>query len=568
MGAQGPGTEAGADVEGRDLHGPPQGLSDAVVAAGRGADGAGTGAVMTRRRFLEATAAAAAGAGLWGCAPPWRDPWRRHPGPLPPGYTPAWPDGVISGDPAPFSGVLWTRLAAPTTGAPVRVLWEVAEDAAFRRVVTGGLTTARADDHHTAKVTARFLRPDRWYFYRFRAGASSSPVGRLRTAPLPWARPPRLRFAFASCQQINDSLYVAHRCIAEEPDLDFFMHLGDYVYVSDTRTLTLADYRAVYDRFKANPLLQQLQARVPLVAVWDDGEFYTGVDRLGPPDRLAAAKQAWIETMPVVPPTHDPTRIDRGFAWGRLADLYLCDLRSYRDPAVDAFDTRTPEGAVVFDPARTTLGGRQKHELLAWLGRSRAAWRFLGMSYPMGPWRIIDLDQTWPRPPGAQPNAGVYAPRENWDDYQAERRELLSFLAERDIRNTVSCAGQDHLFIATELQPDFDDPGSPTVAFDVASASLTADPDLVRSELPTPPAQTIAKYRALEAASRAVNPFQKYLNFLDQGYVLVEVTENRAVLECKAVDTYDPDATARVVARITIPSGARAMQVEAFPGLR
>jgi alkaline phosphatase D len=272
--------------------------------------------------------------------------------------------------------------------------------------------------------------------------------------------------------------------------------------------------------------------------------------------------------MPVIPPPDDPTRIDRGLVWGRLADLYVCDLRSYRDPAVDAFDTRTPEGAQVFDPNRTTLGARQKRDLLRWLERSRAAWHFLGMSYPMGPWRLVDLDTAWPRPLGAQPNAGVYAPREDWDDYQAERRELLTFLATRDIRNTISCAGQDHLFIATELQPDFDDPGSPTVAFDVASASLTADPDLVRAELPTPPEQTVAKYRALEAASRAVNPFQKYLNFLDQGYVLVDVTPARTVLECKAVDTYHADAQAQVVARITIPSGARAMEVEAFPGLR
>jgi alkaline phosphatase D len=537
-----------------------------TVAAGDAT--AGGGATLTRRRFLEAAATAAAGAGLVACTPPWRHPWRGRPGPLPPGYTPAWPDGVASGDPAPFEAVLWSRLAAPASGAPVRVLWEVAEDPTFRRIVTGGVTLARTDDHHTLKVRARFLRPDRWYHYRFTAGASRSPVGRLRTAPLPWARPERLRFAFASCQQINDSLYVAHRSIGEEPDLDFFMHLGDYVYVSDTRTLSLTDYRAVYDRFKANPLLQYLQARLPLVATWDDGEFYNGVDRLGPPERLAAAKRAWIETMPVIPPPDDPTRIDRGLVWGRLADLYVCDLRSYRDPAVDAFDTRTPEGAQVFDPNRTTLGARQKRDLLGWLERSRAAWHFLGMSYPMGPWRLVDLDTAWPRPPGAQPNAGVYAPREDWDDYQAERRELLTFLATRDIRNTISCAGQDHLFIATELQPDFDDPGSPTVAFDVASASLTADPDLVRAELPTPPEQTVAKYRALEAASRGVNPFQKYLNFLDQGYVLVDVTPARTVLECKAIDTYHADAQAQVVARITIPSGAQAMEVEAFPGLR
>ena len=40
----------------------------------------------------------------------------------------------------------------------------------------------------------------------------------LRTAPAPGASPDRLRYAFASCQQINDSWFVAHRAAAVEPD--------------------------------------------------------------------------------------------------------------------------------------------------------------------------------------------------------------------------------------------------------------------------------------------------------------------------------------------------------------
>ena len=46
-------------------------------------------------------------------------------------------------------------------------------------------------------------------------------------------------------------------------DIDFVVHYGDYVYVSDGGTLTVDDYRRVYKRFKANPYLQDLPTPPP-----------------------------------------------------------------------------------------------------------------------------------------------------------------------------------------------------------------------------------------------------------------------------------------------------------------
>ena len=171
------------------------------------------------------------------------------PSPTPPTPPPGVPDpapfldGVMAGDPAPDGSVIWTRVAAPVDGTDVAVLWTVADDAGFATLRAGGLALATAATGHTVTVPVGGLEPDRWYHYRFEAagpgGAQvASRTGRLRTAPAPGASPDRLRFAFASCQQINDSWFVAHRAAAAEPDLDFFMHLGDYVYVSDTGTLT------------------------------------------------------------------------------------------------------------------------------------------------------------------------------------------------------------------------------------------------------------------------------------------------------------------------------------------
>ena len=283
-----------------------------------------------------------------------------------------FPDGIKSGDPQPRSAVIWTRIG-PTdqTLPPASVVWSVAEDAAMNDVVRGGAVQVDASTGFNLHVRVDRLQPDRWYHYRFEVDGQHSVVGRLRTAPKPNAQADHLRYAFASCQQRNASYYVAHRAIANE-DIDFLMHLGDYIYVHDTATLSVDDYRGVYHRFHSDPELQAMHAAVPLVAVWDDGEFYNGVDRTGDPQRLANARQAWFEAMPLLQ-GKERDRTYRRLRWGRLADFYLLDTRQYRDPEVpanstfadllDAQDTTLPGGDEMLAPGRTTLGGAQKRWL-------------------------------------------------------------------------------------------------------------------------------------------------------------------------------------------------------------
>src|SRR5439155_8569781 len=82
--------------------------------------------------------------------------------------------------------------------------------------------------------TVEGLKPDRFYSYRFTAGAAVSPVGRTRTLPPLGAPAARWRLAFASCQNYQDGFYPAYRHLAEEaPDL--VLHLGDYIYESPRR---------------------------------------------------------------------------------------------------------------------------------------------------------------------------------------------------------------------------------------------------------------------------------------------------------------------------------------------
>ena len=110
--------------------------------------------------------------------------------------------GVASGDPSPSGVVLWTRVASrplePGGGmpaAPVALWWEVAEDEAFSAIVRSGNTVASPQWGHTVHVEVEGLRPERWYWYRFKAAGHISPTGRTRTLPPAGATPERLRFA-------------------------------------------------------------------------------------------------------------------------------------------------------------------------------------------------------------------------------------------------------------------------------------------------------------------------------------------------------------------------------------
>ena len=84
---------------------------------------------------------------------------------------------------------------------------------------------------HSVHVEVAGLAPEREYWYRFRAGGATSPVGRTRTAPAAAATPARLRFAFASCQHYEHGYYAAYRHMAPD-ELDLVVHVGDYIYES------------------------------------------------------------------------------------------------------------------------------------------------------------------------------------------------------------------------------------------------------------------------------------------------------------------------------------------------
>jgi alkaline phosphatase D len=448
---------------------------------------------LNRRSFLAVAAgAAAAAAGCGGETSSVPEPSPSAPV-VPPGSTvpPDLPPvpriggspfslGVASGDPLPDRVVLWTRLAPqPLEGggmpdAPAPVLWEVATDERFADVVARGAHVAEPRWAHSVHVDAVGLRPDSWYWYRFRVGDHLSPVGRTRTAPESGADTGRVRFGFSSCQRWTDGHYSAYPHLIDE-DLDLFCWLGDYIYEYDTSAgsvrrhprgtaWSLTDYRDRYGLHGSDLQLQAARAAVPWLVLWDDHEVVNnyggGTSPSATPERRAAAYQAWWEHQPVRidPPAGGALRIHRSLEWGRLARFYALDERQHRSPRA------CPElsSAVGDCPARTAadrtmLGGEQAGWLLGELDRTPPRWNVLANEVVMSRFRVLgqyNLDQ--------------------WDGYEAERRRLIEHVAARPGLNPLFITGDIHAFAVNDVKVDHDRAGAPAVGTEIVGGSISS----------------------------------------------------------------------------------------------
>ena len=365
--------------------------------------------------------------------------------------------GVASGDPAPGTVVLWTRLAPdPSNGGgmpanDIEVLWEAAADDTFADIAASGTFTTTALHGHSVHALAE-LGPG-WWSYRFRVGGYTSPVGRTRTAPRADDAVAELRFASASCQNYQDGFYTAHRDIADQ-QLDFVTFLGDYIYEGGAATIgenfvvrthgtdeatTLDAYRNRYALYKADPDLQAAHASCSWFVTWDDHEVennYAGMVPQSDADaatfaqRRRAAYQAWWEHQPVglAAPDADEYTIYRSAQWGDLVDLAILDGRQYRsdqacgDPGL-SLDPPCPE---TFDESRSMLGAEQEQWLLGTLGAADATWQVIGQQTVFG-------DVTL---------GGAVLNYDQWDGYPVARNRIVDSL--QPTNNTVVLTGDIH----------------------------------------------------------------------------------------------------------------------------
>ncbi len=322
-----------------------------------------------------------------------------------------FPQSVASGDPRPDSIVLWVRVedaSRPKDDAELELVMATDAELTKRVPLTADalnmLTAADAD--HCLLVRVGGLEAATTYYYRFiyrtLDGVAQSRIARTRTAPAEESTDP-VKFAVVCCQDYAGKYFHVARHVAEQ-DVDFVLHLGDYIYESAgdpsfqsptaarsvafsapeeaielgsgaARWLaaqSLSNYRDLYKLYRSDPDLQALHERHPMIAIWDDHEFSDDchgdvstyrdgrVDETSP-DRRAAADQAWFEYMPIDYNTAPAAKFDkngefpdnfaiyRAFLFGQHLELVITDLRRFRPDHLVPEDA--PPGAVYLTAA-------------------------------------------------------------------------------------------------------------------------------------------------------------------------------------------------------------------------
>jgi alkaline phosphatase D len=411
----------------------------------------------TRRQFLVRSTSSLALAGLGSLARP--NLSRAADRPLIAG-------GIQSGDVSDGSAVIWAR-----ADRPARMQVECSTVESFRTILSTASTDAMPDADLTAKVLLQGLPPGQDIFYRVRFDdiatgiGGETRVGNFRTAP---AEGKSISFVWSGDTagqgwgiDISRGGYRSYRTMLDNRP-DFFIHSGDHIYADCTipselklpngetwRNLvteeksevahTLAQFRGNYKYNHLDENFRAFHAQVPMFAQWDDHEVTndwspsgsvdeTGYDADGTSRLVARARRAFFDFMPIREIPSQQGRVYRRIGYGPLLDVFMIDMRSYRDGSWN-------KGA---DHDGWILGRDQ----LAWLKRelasSRATWKVIAADLPIG---LISLDAV---------ALGDGPP----DRREHEIADLLAFIKRAGVRNIVWLTADMHYTAAHYYDPN------------------------------------------------------------------------------------------------------------------
>ena len=493
--------------------------------------------------------------------------------------------GVASGDPLAAAVVIWTRATPPSRpgqpvatpgsglGEPLVVHWDVAADEDFEDVVQQGTVRTSADSDHTVKVDVQGLAPYTRYWYRFRARGQTSAVGRTQTAPDVTGEVHALRLALVSCSNYTGGYFGAYRAIGRRDDLDFVLHVGDYIYEypnakggadgrfgpdtlisirdaqPDGETIDLTGYRLRHALHKADPDTAVAHRRHPWITIFDDHEvannaWATDAENHTPGtegaflERRRQAYQAYLEWMPFRLPSqdvpHQGTRFFRRFTFGALGDLSVVETRQNRSRQVE-FNASKGGGFVPdIAPLQPALTDPTRHlpepEQLRWLEDGLAGagrWHLVGNQVVFAPVRF----------PGAL--FGVpgtsFLNSDQWDGYQGDQAALVSHLG------ALPAGSGDAVFLTGDIHSSWAmavprERGTyaatrDSVAVEFVCPSVTSDGfyEIAAGGTPTATNTTSALGGATAAAGgvQATNPWIAYLDGVGHGFTLIDVTPTR-----------------------------------------
>jgi alkaline phosphatase D len=421
-----------------------------------------TARTLTRRDLLRA---GAAGAAL--IAVPARPAFARS--------RPVLTHGVQSGDVAAGSGYVWARADRAS-----RMMVEVSRTPRFAHadVIDGPALTAASD--YTGKVRLEDLPPGVETFYRVSLEDPSDPglrseplTGSFRTAPdgrhdvsFVWSGDLAGQGWGINPELGGYRIFAAMGAL----DPDFFLCSGDTVYADGPLSATvplsggrtwrnvvteakskvaesLDDFRGQFAYNLLDENLRAFAAHVPQLNQWDDhevhnnwypGQILTDVRYTEhSADVLAArSRQAFLEWLPIAPrQADDEGRIYRRISHGPLLDLFLLDMRTYKDPNDDNRYA---------DPQRGLLGGAQHAWLKSELAASTATWKVLALDLPLG---LVVTDGPTAFEAVAQGDGGAPLGRE------LEFADVLAFAQRNAISGIVIVTADVHYTAAHHYDP-------------------------------------------------------------------------------------------------------------------
>jgi alkaline phosphatase D len=290
-----------------------------------------------------------------------------------------------------------------------KVFLQYGKDSGLRDLSFIGPFSVEKDADNTALIELDNLESSTTYYYRAAvAGKQPGYVAHFVTAPKPDDLA-KVSFCFGGDTRESYQPFTVMDAIrAQQPD--FFVHLGDTVYADrGGSAYRLSEFWAKYRANRADVWSQLCFAESSAYVVWDDHEVendYLPANLLAP-----IGRKAFLDYWPIRRHPDEPERIYRSFRWGQALELFLLDVRQYRDRK-----------------RGTMLGPAQKSWLFEQLARSQAIFKFVATAVPM---------------------AGGGGDR--WDGYPAERTEILRYIREKKISGIVFLSADLHCAAITRI---------------------------------------------------------------------------------------------------------------------
>jgi alkaline phosphatase D len=313
--------------------------------------------------------------------------------------------GYVAGDVTENAAVVWVR-AEP--GSNVVLHYGLDPSLGDFAVIGPQLVDPEAD--YSARFHLQKLSPASVCYYRAAViGKAPGPIARFVTAP--GADDDKsVVFCFsADTRESYRPFSVMDAVRAQRPD--FFLHLGDTIYADRNGTATsLPEFWAKYRNNRDDAATQALHSETSVYVTWDDHEV---ADNYLPGHPLAPiGYKAFLDYWPIRRDPLAPNRIYRSFRWGKALELFILDVRQYRDRAL-----------------RTMLGNAQKSWLLNGIAKSSAIFKFIATPVTMD-------------------GGGS----DRWDGYAKERAEILRFINGRKIPGVVFLSADLHYAAITRIR--------------------------------------------------------------------------------------------------------------------